>query len=109
LCPFRGSVDKVKAEPTDATRAKSHEKKIAAFDEQLKAKIRDLGVAKVPSNFVVMLSVLGLFAILSNKYARRYFPLVHARAIRNICKIFIQFLFEPFFSVSHIHGTVIIV
>jgi hypothetical protein len=62
------SVDLAKAQSVDPSKQKQKDKRVAELDELVKAKARELTTIKFRSTIVAMVTVIGMYTLLSNKY-----------------------------------------
>eukprot|EP01006_Ploeotia_vitrea_P044668 TRINITY_DN66852_c1_g2_i1.p1 TRINITY_DN66852_c1_g2~~TRINITY_DN66852_c1_g2_i1.p1 ORF type:complete len:180 (+),score=92.02 TRINITY_DN66852_c1_g2_i1:493-1032(+) len=64
-------LEKKKEEVITVARQKTRDKKIAQMDEQLKVKNRDMSMLRFKATFVVMITLIGVFAMLSSTFDGR--------------------------------------
>jgi len=85
-------LDKKKETIPTIGKQKSKDKRVALLDEQLKAKNKDMSMVKFKSMFFVMLTLLGVFGLLTNmfdgvvvaKLPFTPFPLIRSMTHRNL-------------------------
>ncbi|CEO97069.1 Calcium load-activated calcium channel [Plasmodiophora brassicae] len=89
---LNAKLEKAKEKHVSIASKKSKDKQVSFYEEQLKAKSRDLTMAKFKSGFVVMFIMLSMMALLNNEFDGRVIaklpftpiPLIRGLSHRNL-------------------------